>query len=76
MRNSKVGNLDSTYSICFSQVLLKLFTFLINTAIKRYTACSIVFNSGQTDKQTNKQTNKQLNKQTNKQTSKHTPTHK
>ena len=40
MRNSKVGNLDSTYSICFSQVLLKLFTFLINTAIKRYTACS------------------------------------
>ena len=29
-----VRNLDSAYSICLSQVLLKLFTFLINTADK------------------------------------------
>ena len=34
MTNSKVQNSDSAYSICFSQVLLKLFTFLINTADK------------------------------------------
>ena len=34
MTNSKVRNSDSAYSICFSQVLLKLFTFLINTADK------------------------------------------
>ena len=34
MTNSKVRNLDSAYSICFSQVLLKLFNFLINTADK------------------------------------------
>ena len=32
MTNSKVRNSDSAYSICFCQVLLKLFTFLINTA--------------------------------------------
>ena len=31
MTNSKLRNSDSTYSICFSQVLLKLFTILINT---------------------------------------------
>ena len=37
MTNSKVRNSDSAYSICFTQVLLKLFTFLINTAYKRYT---------------------------------------
>ena len=30
----KVRNSDSAYSICFSHVLLKLFTFLINTADK------------------------------------------
>ena len=34
MTNSKVRNSDSTYSICFSQVLLKLFTSLINTTDK------------------------------------------
>ena len=34
MTNLKVRNSDSAYSICFSQVLLKLFTFLINTADK------------------------------------------
>ena len=34
MTNSKVRNSDSAYSICFSQVLLKLFTSLINTADK------------------------------------------
>ena len=34
MTNSKLRNSDSAYSICFSQVLLKLFTFLINTADK------------------------------------------
>ena len=32
MTNSKLRNSDSAYSTCFSQVLLKLFTFLINTA--------------------------------------------
>ena len=34
MTNSKLRNSDSAYSICFSQVSLKLFTFLINTADK------------------------------------------
>ena len=34
MTNSKVRNSDSAYSICFSLVLLKLFTFLIKTADK------------------------------------------
>ena len=34
MTYSKVRNSDSAYSICFKQVLLKLFTFLINTADK------------------------------------------
>ena len=34
MTNSKVRNSDSAYSICFNQVLLKLFTFFINTADK------------------------------------------
>ena len=34
MTNSKVRNSDSAYSIYFSQVLSKLFTFLINTADK------------------------------------------
>ena len=43
MTNSKVRNSDSAYSICFSQVLLKLFTSL--TQIKRYTKFSIVFYS-------------------------------
>ena len=34
MTNSKVRYSDSAYSISFSQVLLKLFTFLISTADK------------------------------------------
>ena len=34
MTKSKLRNSDSAYSISFSQVLLKLFTFLINTADK------------------------------------------
>ena len=34
MTNSKLRNSDSACSICFSQVLLKLFTFLVNTADK------------------------------------------
>ena len=34
MTNSKLRNSDSAYSIYFGQVLLKLFTFLINTADK------------------------------------------
>ena len=34
MTNSKLRNSDSAYWICFSQFLLKLFTFLINTADK------------------------------------------
>ena len=60
MTNTKVRNSDSAYSISFSQVLLKLFTFLINTANKEIYN---VFNSflflytliqtGQTHKQTN-----------------------
>ena len=46
MTNSKVRNLDSAYLICFNQVLLKLFTYLINTADKKiYTTFSIVFYS-------------------------------
>ena len=66
MTNSKVRNSDSAYSICFSQVLLKLFTFLINTADKEIYNISIVFYSpitliqaGQTNKQANEHTNKQ-----------------
>ena len=35
MTDSKLRNLDSAYSICFSQVLLKLVTFLRNTADKK-----------------------------------------
>ena len=34
MTNSKVRNSDSAYSMWFSQVLLKLFTSLINTTDK------------------------------------------
>ena len=34
MINSKLRNSDSAYSICFSKVLLKLFTFMINTVDK------------------------------------------
>ena len=43
MTNSKLRNSDSVYSICFSQVLLKLFAFLINTTtdIEKYN----IFNS-------------------------------
>ena len=59
MTNSKVRNSDSAYSICFSQVLSKLFTSLINTADKEDTTFSIVFYSpitliqtGQTNTQT------------------------
>ena len=40
MTNSKLRNSDSAYWICFSQFLLKLFTFLINTTEKRYTTFS------------------------------------
>ena len=43
MTNSKVRNSDSAYSIRFGQVLLKLFTFLINTADKEIYTFSIVF---------------------------------
>ena len=65
MTNSKLRNSDSAYSICFSQVLLKLFTFLINTVDKGIYNILIVFYSpitllltGQTNKQTNKHTHK------------------
>ena len=61
MTNSKVRNSDSAYSICFSQVLLKLFTSLINTADKEIYSIFIVFYSpntvlltGQINKQTHK----------------------
>ena len=60
MTNSKVRNSESAYSICFSHVLLKLFTFLINTADKEIYNISIVFFSPITLLQTG-----QINKQTN-----------
>ena len=59
LANSKVRNSDFAYSICFSQVLLKLFTFLINTADKEIYNISIVFlfpyyfNTNRTNKHTN-----------------------
>ena len=58
MTNSKLRNSDSAYSICFSQVLLKLFTFLINTADKEiYNIFNsflfpYYFNTNRTNKQT------------------------
>ena len=64
MTNSKVRNSDSAYSIYFSQVLLKLFTFLINTAdneiynIFNSFLFPYYFNTNRTNKQTNKQTHK------------------
>ena len=61
MTNSKVRNSDSAYSICFSQVLLKLFTFLINTADKEIYNILIVFYSPNTLIQTG-QTNTQTHK--------------
>ena len=48
MTNSKVRNSDSAYSICFSQVLLKLFTSLINIANKEIYNIFIVFYSPNT----------------------------
>ena len=64
MTNSKVRNSDSAYSICFSQVLLKLFTFLINTADKEIYNIfnSFLFpyyfnNTNRTNKQTHTHTN-------------------
>ena len=59
MTNSKVRNSDSAYSICFSQVLLKLFTFLINTADKEIYNIfnSFLFPYYFTTNRTNKQTN-------------------
>ena len=59
MTNSKLRNSDSAYSIFFSQVLLKLFTFLINTADKEiYNIFNsflfpYYFNTNRTNKQTN-----------------------
>ena len=64
MTNSKVRNSDSVYSICFSQVLLELFTFLINTADKEiYIFNSFLFPNtllltGQTHIHTNTHKNK------------------
>ena len=61
MTNSKVRNSDSAYSICFSQVLLKLFTSLISTVDKEiYNIFNsflfpYYFNTNRTNKQTNKQ---------------------
>ena len=60
MTNSKVRNSDSAYSIYFSQVLLKLFTFLINTAdneiynIFNSFLFPKYFNTNRTNKQTHK----------------------
>ena len=62
MTNSNVRNSDAAYSIWFSQVLLKLFTFLINTADKEiYNIFNsflfpYYFNTDRTNKQTNKHT--------------------
>ena len=63
MANSKLRNSDSV-SICFSQVSIKLFTFLINTADKEiYNIFNsflfpYYFNTNRTNKQTHKHTNK------------------
>ena len=63
MTNSKVRNSDSAYMISFGQVLLKLFTFLINTADKEiYNIFNsflfpYYFNINRTNKQTNTHTN-------------------
>ena len=65
---SKVRNSDLAYSIWFSQVLLKLFTFLINTADKEIYKNSVVLCFPNTLIQT-VQTNKQSNKNTHTQTS-------
>ena len=63
MTNSKVRNSDSSYSTCFSQVLLKLFISLINTVDKEiynifnsFLFPSTLIQTGQTNKQTNKHT--------------------
>ena len=46
MTNSKVRNSDSAYSIWFSQVLIKSFTSLINTAdIEIYNIFNIFYSS-------------------------------
>ena len=63
MTNSKVRNSDSAYSICFSQVLLKLFTFLITADKEIYNIFNsflfpYYFNTNRTNKQTNKQIHK------------------
>ena len=64
MTNSKVRNSDLAYSICFSQVLLKLFTFLINTADKEiYNIFNsflfpYYFNTNRTNKQTHRRNRK------------------
>ena len=59
MTNSEVRNSDSTYSLCFSQVLLKLFTFLINIADKEiynifnsFYSPNTLIQTGQTNTQT------------------------
>ena len=58
MTNLKVRNSDSAYSTCFSQVLFKLFTFLINTADKEIynIFSSFLFPYYSITNQTNKQT--------------------
>ena len=64
MTNSKVRNSDSAHSICFSQVFIKFFTFLMDTADKEIYYILIVFYSpntliqtGQTNTHTYIQTN-------------------
>ena len=60
MTNSIVRNSDSAYSICFNHVLLRLFTFLINTTDKEiYNIFNsflfpYYFNTNRTNKQTHK----------------------
>ena len=68
MTNSKQRNSDSAYSICFSQVSLKLFTFLINAADKEMYNIfnsfifSYYFNTNQTNTHTHTHTHTQRNK--------------
>ena len=59
MTDSKLRNSDLAYSICFSQVLFKLFTFLINTADKEIYNIfnSFLFSYYFITNRTNKQTN-------------------
>ena len=64
MTNSKVGNSDSAYSISFSQVLLTMFTSLINKEIHNIFNSFLLpntFNTNQ-NKQTHTHTQTNINR--------------